>query len=48
MSGDRIGILLVDDQQLFVQSLRYVIAGSAPDMEVLGVARGRGTGRRDG
>jgi DNA-binding NarL/FixJ family response regulator len=38
VSGDRIGILLVDDQQLFVQSLRYVIAGSAPDMEVLGVA----------
>jgi DNA-binding NarL/FixJ family response regulator len=38
MSGGRIGLLLADDQILFVQSLRYVIAGSAPDMEVLGVA----------
>jgi DNA-binding NarL/FixJ family response regulator len=34
----RIGLLLVDDQQLFVESLRYVITGTAPDMEVLGVA----------
>jgi DNA-binding NarL/FixJ family response regulator len=34
----KIGILLVDDQQLFALSLRYVIEGTAPDMEVLGVA----------
>jgi DNA-binding NarL/FixJ family response regulator len=38
MSEGRIGLLIVDDQQLFAQSLRYVIAGTAPDMEVLGVA----------
>jgi DNA-binding NarL/FixJ family response regulator len=34
----KIGLLLVDDQQLFVESLRYVITGTALDMEVLGVA----------
>jgi DNA-binding NarL/FixJ family response regulator len=34
----RIGLLLVDDQQLFVESLRYVIGGIASDMEVLGIA----------
>jgi DNA-binding NarL/FixJ family response regulator len=34
----RIGLLIADDQQLFAQSLRYVISGTAPDMEVLGVA----------
>jgi DNA-binding NarL/FixJ family response regulator len=38
MREGRIGLLLVDDQQLFVESLRYVIGGIAPDMEVLGVA----------
>ena len=38
MRDGRIGILLVDDQQLFVESLRYVIGGIATDMEVLGVA----------
>jgi DNA-binding NarL/FixJ family response regulator len=38
MREGRIGLLLVDDQQLFVESLRYVITGTAPDMEVLGVA----------
>jgi DNA-binding NarL/FixJ family response regulator len=38
MKDGRIGILLADDQQLFAQSLRYVIAGTAPDMDVLGVA----------
>jgi DNA-binding NarL/FixJ family response regulator len=38
MREGRIGILLVDDQQLFVESLRYVIGGTASDMEVLGVA----------
>jgi DNA-binding NarL/FixJ family response regulator len=38
MRDGRIGLLLVDDQQLFVESLRYVITGTAPDMEVLGVA----------
>lgn len=38
MSGKKIGLLLVDDQQLFVESLRYVITGTAQDMEVLGVA----------
>ena len=38
MAGGRIGLLLVDDQQLFVESLGYVIRGTAPDMEVLGVA----------
>ena len=38
MRDGRIALLLVDDQQLFVESLRYVINGTAPDMEVLGVA----------
>ena len=38
MTGGKIGLLLVDDQQLFIESLRYVIAGIAPDMEVLGIA----------
>jgi DNA-binding NarL/FixJ family response regulator len=38
MSDKKIGLLLVDDQQLFVESLRYVITGTAGDMEVLGVA----------
>jgi len=38
MTDGRIGLLLVDDQQLFVESLGYVIRGTAPDMEVLGVA----------
>jgi DNA-binding NarL/FixJ family response regulator len=38
MKEGKIGVLLVDDQQLFAQSLRYVIDGIAPDMEVLGVA----------
>jgi len=38
MRDGKLGLLLVDDQKLFVESLRYVIAGSAPDMEVLGVA----------
>jgi DNA-binding NarL/FixJ family response regulator len=38
MKDGKIGILLVDDQKLFAQSLRYVISGTAPDMEVLGVA----------
>jgi DNA-binding NarL/FixJ family response regulator len=34
----KIGLLLVDDQSLFLESVVYVIAGSAPDMEVLGTA----------
>jgi DNA-binding NarL/FixJ family response regulator len=38
MKDGKIGLLLADDQQLFVESLRYVIRGTAPDMEVLGVA----------
>jgi DNA-binding NarL/FixJ family response regulator len=38
VSGGRIGILIADDQQLFAMSLGYVITGTAPDMEVLGVA----------
>jgi DNA-binding NarL/FixJ family response regulator len=38
MREGKIGLLLVDDQQLFVESLRYVIGGIAGDMEVLGVA----------
>jgi DNA-binding NarL/FixJ family response regulator len=38
VTGGRIGLLLADDQQLFVESLGYVIRGTAPDMEVLGVA----------
>ncbi len=38
MREGRLGLLLVDDQKLFVESLRYVIGGTAPDMEVLGVA----------
>jgi DNA-binding NarL/FixJ family response regulator len=38
MRDGKIGLILADDQELFAQSLRYVIAGTAPDMEVLGVA----------
>jgi DNA-binding NarL/FixJ family response regulator len=38
MNNGKLGLLLVDDQKLFVESLRYVIGGTAPDMEVLGVA----------
>lgn len=38
MKDGRIGLILADDQQLFAQSLRYVISGTAPDMDVLGVA----------
>ena len=38
MKDGKIGLLLADDQQLFAQSLRYVITGTAPDMDVLGVA----------
>ncbi|MDA8409286.1 MAG: response regulator transcription factor [Treponema sp.] len=36
---DRIRLLLVDDQALFVESLRTVIEHSADDMEVVGIAR---------
>ncbi|HTX73755.1 MAG TPA: response regulator transcription factor, partial [Rectinemataceae bacterium] len=35
----RIRVLLVDDQALFVESLRTVIERSASDIEVVGVAR---------
>ncbi len=35
----RLRILLADDQELFVESLRTVIERSAEDMEVVGVAR---------
>jgi DNA-binding NarL/FixJ family response regulator len=38
MAGAPIRVLLVDDQELFVESLAYVIAQTAPDMEVLGIA----------
>jgi DNA-binding NarL/FixJ family response regulator len=38
MRNGKIALLLVDDQQLFIESLRYVIGGIASDMEVLGVA----------
>ncbi len=40
MSGvdGSIGILLADDQRLFVESLRYVLEGSDPGLRVLGVA----------
>ncbi len=38
MRDGKIGLLLADDQQLFAMSLSYVITGSAPDMEVLGIA----------
>lgn len=31
-------VLLADDQQLFVTSLRYVIEGIAPDLEIVGIA----------
>lgn len=34
----KIRVLLVDDQELFVQSLRYVLEARAPDIEVVGVA----------
>jgi DNA-binding NarL/FixJ family response regulator len=41
MSDKTIRVLLVDDQELFVESLAYVIRQSASDMEVVGIA---GTG----
>lgn len=34
----KIRIMIADDQKLFAESLSYVIAGSADDMEVLGIA----------
>jgi len=36
---NRIRVLLVDDQALFVESLRTVIERSAEDIEVIGIAR---------
>ena len=38
MNEGKIGLLIADDQQLFAQSLSYVITGTAADMVVLGVA----------
>ncbi len=38
MSQKKIRLLLVDDQRLFAESLRYVINYMAGDMEVLGIA----------
>jgi DNA-binding NarL/FixJ family response regulator len=36
--ADKIRVLLVDDQKLFVESLRYVLESRAPDIEVIGIA----------
>lgn len=36
--AERIRVLLVDDQKLFVESLRYVLESRAPDIEVIGIA----------
>ena len=37
---NKIGILIVDDQQLFAEGLKYVIEARAKDMEVVGIASG--------
>lgn len=39
MAKRRTKILLADDQELFVASLRYVIEGIAPDLEIVGIAK---------
>ncbi len=39
MTPGRIRVLLVDDQKLFVESLKYVLDSRAPDIEVIGIAR---------
>jgi DNA-binding NarL/FixJ family response regulator len=39
MSAARIRVLLADDQQLFAESLGYVIQASAEDVELVGTAR---------
>jgi DNA-binding NarL/FixJ family response regulator len=36
--SNRIRVLLVDDQRLFVDSLKYVLNASAPDIEVIEIA----------
>ena len=36
--AEKIRVLLVDDQQLFVESLRYVLESRAPDIEIVGIA----------
>lgn len=41
-AGARIRVLLADDQQLFADSLAYVIQASADDVELLGTARDGG------
>ncbi len=38
MPEPKIRLLLVDDQKLFVESLKYVVEARAPDIEVVGVA----------
>ena len=38
MSSEQIRVLLVDDQTLFVRSLRKVIEADAPDITVVGIA----------
>jgi len=35
---EKIRVLLVDDQKLFVESLRYVLESRAPDIEIIGIA----------
>ena len=35
---DIIKLLLVDDQMLFVENLKYVVEATAPDIQILGVA----------
>ncbi len=38
MADGKIRLLLVDDQKLFVESLKYVVEARASDIEVVGLA----------
>lgn len=39
MGESKIRLLLIDDQRLFVESLKYVVEARAPDIEVVGLAQ---------
>jgi DNA-binding NarL/FixJ family response regulator len=39
MKGERTLVLIVDDQKLFAESLRYVLQYRAEDLEIVGIAR---------
>jgi DNA-binding NarL/FixJ family response regulator len=39
MKADRTLVLIVEDQKLFAESLRYVLSYRAEDMEIIGIAR---------